>query len=596
MGFFANLNIGKRLGIGFALILAFTVVIAGAGIWRMQQVAEGTRTMMSQSLAKERLIVDWYTYVFGAVRRTAAIAKSSDAALGPFFKDDIALTTSASADLVKKIEPLISAGAEQQLYQKITAQRSAYTNARDGAVKAMAGGDAAESARIFDSAFVPAAKAYQDSLRELVAMQRAHIDANASAIDASTSASARLMMALTAGAVLVGAGFCWFLTAGIVRPIRAAVGVAETVAGGDLSQHIDDSAKDETGALLRSLRLMNDSLTSIVTEVRGGTDTIAVASREISSGNMDLSGRTEQQASALEETAASMEELTTTVHNNADNARQANTLSITASEVAVQGGAVVGQVIDTMGAINEASRKIVDIIAVIDGIAFQTNILALNAAVEAARAGEQGRGFAVVASEVRTLAQRSAAAAKEIKELIGASVEQVEAGTRLVDRAGATMEEVVTSIRRVTDIMGEITTASQEQSGGIAQVNQAIGQMDEATQQNAALVEESAAAAASMQEQAAKLAQVVSVFKLGQPRSVAAAVRQPAVRQPAVALAKPVVRVEPVLVKASRAPAGAAKPAAVKPAPAAAAPTTAAPAAKSAPRAKVAASDEWEEF
>jgi methyl-accepting chemotaxis protein len=583
MGFFANLNIGKRLAIGFALILAFTVVIAGAGIWRMQQVALDTRALTSQSLAKERLIVDWYTYVFGAVRRTAAIAKSSDPALGPFFKEDTAVTSTASSELIKKIEPLIAAGPEKQLYEKIIAQRTVYTNSRDGAVKAKAAGNAEESARIFDTVFVPASKAYQDSLRELVAMQRARIDATATAIDATTSASTQLMMALTAGAVLLGAGFCWFLSVGIVRPIRAAVGVAQTVAAGDLSQTIDDSAKDETGALLRALRHMNDSLTSIVTEVRGGTDTIALASQEISAGNLDLSGRTEQQASALEETAASMEELTTTVRNNADNARQANTLSIAASDVAVQGGAVVSQVIDTMGAINEASRKIVDIIAVIDGIAFQTNILALNAAVEAARAGEQGRGFAVVASEVRTLAQRSAAAAKEIKELIGASVEQVETGTKLVDRAGATMEDVVTSIRRVTDIMGEITTASQEQSGGIAQVNQAIGQMDEATQQNAALVEESAAAAASMTEQAVKLAELVSVFKLAHASAVppvSAPRPAPVVKKPVAQLAKPAARVEPVI--------AAKPPARAKPA--------SAPAPKREPRPAVASSDDWEEF
>jgi methyl-accepting chemotaxis protein len=287
-----------------------------------------------------------------------------------------------------------------------------------------------------------------------------------------------------------------------------------------------------------------------------------------------------------------MEELTTTVRNNADNARQANTLSIAASEVAVQGGVVVSQVVDTMGAINEASRKIVDIIAVIDGIAFQTNILALNAAVEAARAGEQGRGFAVVASEVRTLAQRSAAAAKEIKELIGASVEQVEAGTKLVDRAGATMDDVVTSIRRVTDIMGEITTASQEQSGGIQQVNQAIGQMDEATQQNAALVEESAAAAASLQDQAAKLAQVVGIFRLDQSFAAApvtAAKAAPVASKsskPLAKLARPVVRVEPVIAK----PAAPARPARTKVAPVAAA------AVKREPRATVASADDWEEF
>jgi methyl-accepting chemotaxis protein len=592
MGLLANLNIGKRLAVGFVLVLAFTMVIAGAGSWRLKQVAADTHAVMGQSLVKERLIVDLYTNVFGAVRRTAAIAKSSDAALGPFFKEDTVMTSTASSELIKKIEPLMIAGPEKQLYDKMLAQRAVYTSARDAAVKAKAAGNADESARMLDQEFMPASKVYLESLRQLVAMQRERIDATAVAIGERADAGVTLMGMLAAGAAVLGAVFCSLLSASIVRPIRTAVRAAETVAAGDLSQRIDDSARDETGALLRALRQMRDNLGAIVTEVRGGTDTIATASAEISAGNLDLSGRTEQQASALEETAASMEELTTTVRNNADNARQANTLSIAASEVAVQGGAVVSQVVDTMGAINEASRKIVDIIAVIDGIAFQTNILALNAAVEAARAGEQGRGFAVVASEVRTLAQRSAAAAKEIKELIGASVEQVEAGTKLVDQAGATMDDVVTSIRRVTDIMGEITTASQEQSGGIEQVNQAIGQMDEVTQQNAALVEESAAAAASMQEQAVKLAQVVSVFKLDQAFAAPVATA-PAVKKPVATLARPATRVEPVMA----APAKAATATSSKPAPAKPARANAAPApVKHAPRAAVAASDDWEEF
>jgi methyl-accepting chemotaxis protein len=509
-----NIKIGRRLGIGFALILAMTVFIAVVGVWRLNDVAAATHAMMDRPLTKERLVTDWYGTNFGAIRRTAAVVKSNDPTLGEYFKEDAAATAAQVVKLVKQIEPMIQSDAEKALYQKIMAQRKAYSDARDSALKAKAAGDAEESARILDQAFTPSAKAYMDMLQEMVALQRSEIDEMSRKIDATASLSTKLITVLAACAVGLGIVFSWLLTVGITRPIRQAVELAETVAGGDLTRTISATSLDETGALLRALGNMNDSLVGIVTQVRTGTDSITTASSEISAGNHDLSARTEQQASSLEETAASMEELTSTVKQNADNARQANQLSKTASDVAVQGGAVVGQVIVTMGSINESSRKIVDIIGVIDGIAFQTNILALNAAVEAARAGEQGRGFAVVASEVRTLAQRSAAAAKEIKTLIGDSVDKVDAGAKLVDQAGTTMEQVVASIRRVTDIMGEITIASQEQTDGIEQVNQAIGQMDQVTQQNAALVEESAAAAESMQGQAATLAKVVSVFKL----------------------------------------------------------------------------------
>jgi methyl-accepting chemotaxis protein-1 (serine sensor receptor) len=314
--------------------------------------------------------------------------------------------------------------------------------------------------------------------------------------------------------VLLGVLICVWLLRAIAVPIAEAVRVAKSVAAGDLTEVIESGASDETGQLLQALKEMNASLVRIVGEVRSGTDTIATASGQIATGNMDLSTRTEQQASALEKTATSMEQITATVRQNADSAFQANQLAVSASEVALRGGAVVSQVVDTMGSINASAKKIVDIIGVIDSIAFQTNILALNAAVEAARAGEQGKGFAVVASEVRQLAQRSASAAREIKHLIGDSVEKVDLGAKLVDQAGATMTEIMASVRRVTDIMGEITTASQEQTAGIGQVNQAVSEMDAVTQQNAALVEQSAAAAASLQDQAVSLATVVSVFKL----------------------------------------------------------------------------------
>jgi len=322
--------------------------------------------------------------------------------------------------------------------------------------------------------------------------------------------------ALVLAALLLGVGL--LIGRGMLKQLGGepayAASIAHQIAGGDLSTAID-LKHDDQSSLLHGIRTMRDELAKIVSQVRGGTDSIATASREIASGNLDLSSRTEEQASSLEETAASMEELTSTVKQNADNARQANQLAATASEVALKGGAVVAKVVDTMASINDSSKKIVDIISVIDSIAFQTNILALNAAVEAARAGEQGRGFAVVASEVRNLAQRSAAAAKEIKALIGDSVDKVTAGNQLVSAAGSTMDDVVASVRRVTDIMSEITAASNEQSAGIGQVNQAIAQMDAVTQQNAALVEEAAAAAESLQDQAARLSQVVGVFRLG---------------------------------------------------------------------------------
>lgn len=331
------------------------------------------------------------------------------------------------------------------------------------------------------------------------------------------------IVSMLAACVALGVMLALWISQLVSRPLNVAVKIAQSVAAGDLTRQIDVTSTDETGQLLQALKNMNGSLQKIVGDVRSGTNTIATASSEIAAGNLDLSARTEQQASSLEETASSMEELTSTVKQNSDNARQANQLAVTASDVAVKGGAVVAQVVSTMGSINESASKIVDIISVIDGIAFQTNILALNAAVEAARAGEQGRGFAVVATEVRSLAQRSASAAKEIKTLIGDSMEKVNAGSKLVGEAGATMDEVVVSVRRVTDIMGEISAASNEQSAGIEQVNQAIAQMDQVTQQNAALVEQAAAAAESMQDQAVELAKVVSLFKLETSESTALA-------------------------------------------------------------------------
>ncbi|RFP20240.1 HAMP domain-containing protein [Duganella sp. BJB488] len=392
-------------------------------------------------------------------------------------------------------------------------------------------------------------------INKLVDMQQA---AARDVMDSSVTADRSLMMMLFllgAVAVAIGVACAVVITRSITVPLSGAVEVAQKVAAGELTSQVHVEGKDETSELLQALKDMNDSLAKTVGDVRSGTDLISTASQEIASGNADLSARTESQASSLEETASSMEELTSTVKQNADNARQANQLAVTASSVAEKGGTVVAQVVETMGSIKASSSKIVDIIGVIDGIAFQTNILALNAAVEAARAGEQGRGFAVVASEVRNLAQRSAGAAKEIKELIGDSVDKVDAGSKLVDEAGQTMGLIVTSIRQVADIMGEITAATQEQSNGIEEVNQAITQMDEMTQQNAALVEEAAAAAESMQEQAEMLAQAVSIFKLTNDQVRRAVPAVPAPRPVPAVSARPAAKPAAPKKLASAAPA-----------------------------------------
>jgi methyl-accepting chemotaxis protein len=538
MGFFANLNIAKRLGVGFALVLALTLVIAAAAVWRLNTIADATRAMMAVPLAKERMMEEWHMLTFAAARRTAAIVKSSDPSLVEFFKADGVKTSARTTELLKRIEGLIETQEERALFERITAIRKTYAAAKDRAIIARTAGDTAAAERILNEECTPAADVYESTQTALVKMQQDRIDTIARDIDAAGRDSARMIVVLAGAAVLFGSVCAWLLASAIVRPIRQAVEVAEKVAAGDLTQDIRARTTCETGALLRALRHMNDSLVAIVAQVRGGTDTIATASAEISAGNMDLSSRTEQQAGSLGTTASTVEQLTGTVRQNADNARQASQLSIAASEIATRGGAVVDQVVQTMGAINDSSKKIVDIIGVIDGIAFQTNILALNAAVEAARAGEQGRGFAVVAAEVRTLAQRSAAAAKEIKALIVDSVGKVGDGTKLVDQAGMTMSDVVDSIRKVSDIVAEIASASGEQSAGIEQVNRAIADMDASTQHNAALVEESAAAATALRDQADRLTGVVALFHLGAGRITApdAAYAPSPLRHPALTL------------------------------------------------------------
>jgi len=554
MNFFANMNIGKRLNLGFTIVLFAAIGVITLSIWRLSAVAETTRMMMEKPLTKERLVSDWYRTIHTSVRRTTAIAKSSDATLAGFFAEENTAASKLSSSQQKALEELLSSDEEKAVFDKLSGVRKNYITARDAISKAKSEGRVEEANRLLQGDFSTAAKGYLDALQQLLDLQRASIDRIAVSIQKIYESSRDLLIAFGVALFVAGWLFAWRLALSITVPLNRAVDIAETVAAGDLSSDIEANRKDETGKLMRALKVMNDNLAKIVGQVRSGTETITTASTEIASGNLDLSSRTEQQAGSLEETASAMEELTSTVKQNADNARQANQLAVSASEVAQQGGNVMGQVVDTMGAINESSKKIVDIISVIDGIAFQTNILALNAAVEAARAGEQGRGFAVVASEVRSLAQRSASAAKEIKELIDNSVGKVDSGSKLVEQAGHTMAEVVASVRRVTDIVGEISSASQEQSDGIEQVNQAITLMDEATQQNAALVEQAAAAAQSMQDQAVELAQVVSIFKLDDGTAVQASASAGSRRRTAPLMASPhqsVVPSRPAVVAAA---------------------------------------------
>jgi methyl-accepting chemotaxis protein len=510
-----DLNIGPRLGAGFAVILLSCGAVLGGSLWvHTQQRSEMLRAM----------------------QLAADVAGHATA---------MQLSLLNSAVSVRNMGMRTEAGDMVHDQGVADAQRAAYLKARDRLQAAGNGGSeqAAALAHLadidgkmqahFQEAFLmastfnpeqaaavitkkidPLLKQANAELATIVKLQQqraeqARIDADASKQRTDVAAAAAALVMLMAAVVLA-----WRLTLSIVRPLRVAQQAVARVARGELDFRIDAQGRDEAARLLGTVGEMRDSLSRLVARVRANSESVATASSEIAQGNNDLSVRTEHQASALQQTAASMEELGTAVRNNADNARQANELARGAAGVAVQGGDVVGQVVQTMDGINESSRKIADIVGTIDSIAFQTNILALNAAVEAARAGEQGRGFAVVASEVRALAQRSAAAAREIKTLVSGSVERVQQGTRLVDQAGKTMTQIVQSIQRVTDIMGEISQASSEQSSGVSQVGQAVSQMDRATQQNAALVEQSAAAAESLKLQAEQLVQAVAVFRL----------------------------------------------------------------------------------
>jgi methyl-accepting chemotaxis protein len=562
MRHFQHLRIGTRLAIGFAVVLVLSIIATGYALVNARSSVSSMREMMANPVVTERLTADMKSLIMSGVWRTAMVAKSADAELGVTFAKDIVEGAQQGTAVMKKIEARLVTDEEKATFAALNEVRGKYQAAKTAVVDAKKAGNMEEGMRLYKERFEPTSALYKAKVEEMLALERRIIDDTADRIEAANERDSRLCAILSVLILALGATCAVLIARSITGPLKSAIDVAEKVASGDLTTTFTDQPRDEVGDLMRALHTMNDGLATLVAEVQSGTQSIANGSNEIATGNLDLSARTEQQAGALEETASSMEELTSTVRNNADNAGQANQMAQAASTVAGRGGDIVGKVVETMGSIDASSRKIVDIIGVIDGIAFQTNILALNAAVEAARAGEQGRGFAVVASEVRNLAQRSAAAAKEIKGLIGDSVAQVNVGTELVQQAGATIKEVVDSVARVTDIMGEITEASREQSAGIDQVNEAITQMDRSTQENAALVEEAAAAAASLQEQAARLAQAASRFRLGDSQAVAPVVAARAVHRPPAAPAprriaataarqRPAARKEPELATAS---------------------------------------------
>src|SRR5471030_633305 len=526
----ASMKVATRLGVGFGLVAALLALVAGLGVNRMAQMQDRVNEITQVNSVEARLAATMDLTVTEralALRNLILLTEPKDMQVE---MDRIATQEKKYADAQDELGAMFrtspsTAPEEHQLLDAIKQQGALATPLMTRAAALALDKKTDESYALLRSQLRPIQKVWWDKLRELKALEeKQNVDAATEAEQAYVNARA-LMLTIGAIALLVSVAAAILITRGVLRQLGGEPDYAVVVAG-DMS--VDIRTRDgDTSSLLYAMRAMRDSLASIVGQVHASTATIASATSQIASGNMDLSSRTEQQASSLEETASSMEQLTSTVKQNADSARQANGLAVSASEVAMKGGAVVSQVVGTMGSIDASSKKIVDIIGVIDAIAFQTNILALNAAVEAARAGEQGRGFAVVATEVRNLAQRSAAAAKEIKGLIDDSVEKVGAGAKLVDQAGATMKEIVDSVKRVTDIMSEINLASVEQTAGIEQINHAVMQMDDVTQQNAALVEEAAASASALQQQAASLAEVVSVFTLGAGAPAAAQAAMP---------------------------------------------------------------------
>ncbi len=542
-----NMKTALRIALGFGVVCLLLLAMTVIAVVDLKQNGVDTERLIDKE-RQAQLADEWVANTQLNIVRVLAVAKSQGhPAVDEFFKPQMAQTTQRINELQKALEAIVES-AEGKAHMAAVAQlRTSYIDARKAYFEVLKSDDLDKANGLLSSSVLPASESYLGKMKELATQQHAMVKREA---DENTATQARRVWwlnGLAAAALLMALAVAVLITRSITQPVHEAVLFAKGIADGHLDQKMNSTRTDELGELLQALNAMQASLVKVVASVQQSAGSIESASAEVAAGNQDLSSRTESAASNLEETASSMEQITATVRQSADAARQANQLASTAAAVAVRGGEVVGQVVTTMDDITKSSRKIADIIGVIDSIAFQTNILALNAAVEAARAGEQGRGFAVVAGEVRNLAQRSAQAAKEIKELIGASVEKVQSGSELVRSAGETMGDIVASVQRVTDIIGEITAAAGEQSNGIAQINVAVTQLDQMTQQNAALVEQSAAAAQSMRDQAQHLSSVVSVFRLGAQAAQSAmpvARAAPAAKRPGAALSKPAAHPE----------------------------------------------------
>ncbi|WP_343733316.1 methyl-accepting chemotaxis protein [Duganella sp.] len=532
---FPQLNTGMRVVASFAVLLLVMACMSGVSLWRLQSANDTASNLVNEKLARQQLTSELLGVTELNGLRAMSIGRSDSLEVSDIFQAQLTAGEQVAADMERKLAAMPASADETALLRVVADKKVAFLALRAELFKFKDSGRIQEVGDLLDKQWPGVFKAYTGALDKLLAYQTQQARALAEQSASQYQGSRALLIGLGLATLALGAALALMLTRSIVRPLTQAVELAEQVASGQLHVAIAHGRSDEIGKLFDALSHMTGRLSDTVGRVRDGAVAIDAASREIASGNMDLSRRTEHQAGALEETASAMEELTAAVKQTSGNARQANQLAMSASEVAGKGGAVVAEVVQTMASINEYAHKIVDITSVIDGIAFQTNILALNAAVEAARAGEQGRGFAVVAGEVRNLAQRSAEAAKEIKKLINDSAERVASGSELAETAGATMSAIVSSVQKVTAIIGAISAASAEQEHGIEQVNTAISDMDHVTQQNAALVEEAAAAAAAMQSQARALAELVSAFKTESAR-VHPMPRRPSLSAPAATM------------------------------------------------------------